>query len=127
MLHVILVQSITDKSGNISSKDNYRHIASASILKQTCTKATAELLGNSLSTTPNQFDLNEEHRTDDRLKALKEMVEYYLTLNGSIFLCLLYACKAFDRVSHNVLFEKLGNRGVPKYGIRFLIYLYSYH
>ena len=91
----------------------------------TCTKATAELLGNTLSTTPNQFGLNEEHRTDDRLKAMKEMVEYYLTLIGSIFLCLLYARKAFDRVSHNVLFEKLGIRDAPKYAIRILIYLYA--
>ena len=57
VLHVSLVQAIKDKSGNISSKDNYRHIASASILKQTCTKATAEPLWNSLSTTPNQFGL----------------------------------------------------------------------
>ena len=35
--------------------------------------------------------------------------------------------KAFDRVSHNDLFEKLVNRGAPKYAIRILIYLYSHH
>ena len=127
MLHVILVHSIRDKSENISSKDNYWLIASASILKQTCTKATAELHGNSLSTTPNEFGFKKEYRTDDRLKALKEIIEYYLPLIGSISLCLLYTCKAFDHVSHNVLFAKIGIRGAPKYAIRFLIYLYSYH
>ena len=69
VLHVFLAQAIEERSGNISSKDNYKHIASASIWTQICWEATAEPLGNSLSTTPNQICFKQEHRMEHRLKA----------------------------------------------------------
>ena len=57
--------------------------------------------------------------------ALKEIVENHRSLNGSTFMGFLDASKAFDRLKHSLLFEKLIDRNVPGYIIRIMMYWYA--
>ena len=56
---------------------------------------------------------------------LKEIVDNYKCLNGSMFMGFLDTSKAFDRIRHSALFKKLIDRQVPSYIVRIMIYWYT--
>ena len=59
---------------------------------------------------------------------LKEIIDLYRTLNGSVFVCFLDAIKAFDRINHRTLFKNLSERGVLVYiQCTMNIKIYWYH
>ena len=124
MMTVVLIPIIKNKAGNINSVDNYRPIALASILSKVIEIIILSRIENYLITKPNQFGFKPKHGTDQCIYVLKEIVNLYTSMNGCVFTCFLDASKAFDRVDHLKLFDKLDKRGVPGYIINLLIFWY---
>jgi len=125
LIDIVLVPVIKNKSGSITSKDNYRPIALAGALSKVIESIILNRVQDLLETSPNQFGFKKKHGTDQCIYALKECIDSYRALNSSVFTCFLDASKAFDRVNHGVLFAKLLRRGLPVYIIRFLMYWYT--
>ena len=125
MLSVMLVPVIKDKAGKISSKDNYRPIALASVISKLVEVIMLDRIEMYMITNPNQFGFKRKHGTDQCIYVLKEIIDLYRKLNGSVFVCFLDASKAFDRVNHTTLFKQLGARGIPGYILRILSYWYK--
>jgi len=125
MISVILVPVIKDKAGKINSKANYRPIALASVLSKVLEIILLNRLELYLLTNANQYGFKHKHGTDMAIYALKETVLKYHSMNATMFLCFLDASKAFDRVNHAKLFQKLVDRKVPGYLIRILMFWYS--
>ena len=126
ILSVLLVPVVKNKTGKISSKENYRPIALASILSKVLEIIILDRISEYAVTTDNQFGFKSKLGTDQCIYALKEIISKYKRLNTTVFICFLDASKAFDRINHGKLFAKLRDRGVPPYLIRILQFWYSH-
>ena len=103
---------VISKSGLISSKDNYRPIAIASVLSKVLEFIILERIEMFVYTHENQFGFKKQHGTDTCIYVMKEIINRYQRLGSSVYLSFLDASKAFDRINHDTLFKKLVNRNV---------------
>ena len=126
LMSVMLLPIIKNKAGNVSSSDNYRPIALASVLSKLVEKVILNRVEHLLITNQNQFGFKKHHGTDQCVYVLKEAISLYKSLNSCISICFLDASKAFDRVCHSKLFKKLHERGIPGYILRILVHWYEH-
>ena len=122
---VVLSPIVKDKTGKLTEKNNYRPIAMASVGSKILERIILNRCSVQLSTGDHQFGFKEHHSTDMAIYALKEVTNYYLQNSSPVFICYLDASKAFDRVNHWKLFEKLLDRGMDLYLVKLLSFWYE--
>ncbi|XDV54494.1 hypothetical protein PO909_022775 [Leuciscus waleckii] len=125
MISVLLVPVIKDKSGKVGYSDNYRPIALASVLSKVFESILLSRIVDIIPSTDNQFCFKSKHGTDMAIYSLKEIVNTYRDKNSSVLMSFIDASKAFDRVNHYKLFDKMSKRGVSKCIVRILSYWYA--
>ena len=123
-MKTVIVPIVKDAKGDVSSKDNYRPIAITSVLSKIIEILILNRYEALFSTSDNQFGFKNNGSTDMCVFTLKQIV-YYKANGSPVYLCFLDASKAFDRVHHNLLFDKLRKRNVPHIIVRLLLFWYT--
>ena len=83
-----------------------------------------ELYSSSFNTSDLQFGFKSGSSTVTCTYVLDEITNYYNQRGSDVFVVLLDASKAFDRVSYNHLFNELKTKPLCPLVIRFLINMY---
>ena len=115
LMETIIVPIVKDNKGILTDKNNYRPIALTCVASKLLELLILDICSDTITTTDSQFGFKENHSTDMCIFTLKETVQYYVSLGSPVYLCFMDASKAFDKVNHWHLFDKLLNCGVPVY------------
>ena len=112
--HDVTVPVITDRLGDASSPSNYRPIIrSVQLYLKYLNIVYCISLNIFFYTDPFQFGFKKDLSCSHALFVLSQTVDYFVQHGCNVFMAALDAKKAFDRVNHVKLFEKLIERGFP--------------
>ena len=106
-LHAAVIPIPKNVKLNMSSTCNYRAIALSSIFSKILDKIIMSLQSEYLMTSELQFGFREHSSNIMCSTLLVETVEYYVSNNSSVYVLLIDASKAFDRLCHSKLFDVL--------------------
>ena len=113
------------KRKSLNDSNNYRGIALSSILSKLFDWIILIKHGDIFESSDLQFGFKPGHSTTQCTFVVKETINYYVRNGGQVYMSLLDASKAFDRVNYIKLFRLLYNKGLCPLIIRFLLCMYT--
>ena len=125
LLESVITSIPKDTRGNLCVDDNYRGIALCSALCKVIDLVIIDKYSDKLFTSELQFAFKPDHSTNMCTTILKEVCSYYQARDTDVFVCLLDASKAFDRVHYGKLFKSLSKRKIPVQIRRRLLDMYT--
>ena len=121
LLESVLTSIPKDSRGKLCSDENYRGIALCSAICKIIDIVIIIKYKDKLVTSELQFAYKSEMSSIMCSTILKEVCSYYQYRNTDVFVCMLDASKAFDRVHYRKLFDLLRKRKLPATVIRLLL------
>ena len=121
----VIVSIPKDKGKDLSNSSNYRGIALCDALAKLFDIWILHKYSETLSTSDYQFAFKQNHSTVLCTSVLKEIISYYTNNGSSVYVCLLDASRAFDRIHFGKLFHVLLDKGLPAIVIRVLLDCYT--
>ena len=123
-----IIKSIPkDKRKPLSCSNNYRGISLSSIISKLFEYVIYEKIKSNLKSSDCQFGFRSNHSTTLCSSVLNQTIEYYLNGGSVVYGLFLDASKAFDRVKHSKLFERLIENGVCPLYLRILFIMYKFN
>ena len=116
---------IPKSKGQICKSDNYRAITLSSIIGKVVDLIILVKESHSLMSSDLQFGFKPGVSTTQCTFAMNETIRYYNYKRNSVYVALLDATKAFDKVNYCKMFKKLLHRNVSPIVLRLLINMYT--
>ena len=111
---------------SLTSSDKYRSIAISSVIGKILDHVIIDRLSDCLKTSDYQFGFKSNSSTVLCSTMVNETIQYYIEKGGKrIYVLLLDATKAFDKVSYKVLVDILLKKNVCPRIVNLLYYMYS--
>ena len=119
----MLVSTIIPKSTkkSLSDSSNYRGIALSSIIGKVFDML---ILNTNREVLKSSVGFKEKHSTSQCTFVLNEVVHYYYKNNSDVYVMMLDASKAFDRIEYTKLFTLLLKNGLCHLICRTLAFMY---
>ena len=113
------------KRNDLCCSDNYRAITLGSIIGKVLDLVILAKEGNSLNSSNLQFGFKEHMSTSHCTFTKLEVISHYNANRSDVYVMMLDATKAFDRVNYCKLFRKLLDRDMSPLVLRLLLYMYT--
>ena len=124
-MNTIIIPIVKDKRESVTDSDNYRPVAITTVFSKIFEIIILDKYGHLFVTQANQFGFKKGHSTDMCIFVLKSIIDYYISQSSPVCICFLDASKAFDRLNHFKLFDKLIDRNLPAIIVRILAVWFS--
>lgn len=113
LLNGVINPVIKDKKGNITESTNYRPVMQSSCILKIFETHVLNILSEKIFFNSRQFGFCSGLSTSDPCLLLKEVIHEYTKGKNSCYVTFIDLSKAFDRVDHFILGQKLLDQGLP--------------
>ena len=120
-----LLPLVKDNLGDITSSDNYRAIASGSLILKLLDIIIIMLEGDKLKCDQLQFGFQAGASTSMCTWTATTVIEYYNRQGSVVYGCAMDLSKAFDLVEWVELFSTLVKKKIPPIFLRLLLFIYK--
>ena len=114
-----------DNLANITSSDNYRAIASGSLILKLLDIVIILLEGEKLKCDQLQFGFMAKSSTSMCSWTATAVIEHFVNNGRTVYGCAMDLSKAFDLVEWNQLFSILRDKKIAPVFLRIMLYIYS--
>ena len=121
----IIIPVTKDRLGDVCATSNYRPITLSCVLSKVFEYCILHKYEHVLYSDSLQFGFKKNSSCAHAVFVVSQVVEYFTTHGSNVYIASLDASKAFDRVHHIKLFEKLIDRGLPGGIIKILVDWYG--
>ena len=120
MLEGYIKPLVKDKKGGINRSDNYRDVMTSNNLFKLFEYALLSMLKRRIDLSPYQFGYRHATSTVMAVGLLKETINKYISEGSPVYACFLELSKAFERLTHDKMLDKLKEKSVPCYIINLI-------
>jgi len=121
----IVIPLVKDKNGDVINSDNYRGITVSPVVSKVFESCILLKFQSYLGSSDLQIGFKKDLGCGPALFLFQQVVKYFNSRNSSVYVTAVDASKAFDRISHSKLMNKLRERKLPFCVIRVLACWYS--